>query len=89
MQDRNSRIGALALASWVLGQAAWLGFGFQLEFLGMSSWLGLWGTSALFFSINCWLLGIIVQDGGRLVKTKLEELSAAKKETRDQESIAR
>ncbi len=89
MQDRNSRIGALALASWVLGQGAWLGFGFQLEFLGMSSWLGLWGTSALFFSINCWLLGIIVQDGGRLVKKKLEELSAAKKETRDQESIAR
>lgn len=56
------RLGWIALAAWILGQAFWLQQGYQLEFLGRSSFLGLWLSSYSFFAINVWLLGIIVFD---------------------------
>jgi len=44
-------------------QAFWLQQGFQLEFLGRSTFLpGLWTLSLLFFIINTWILGIIISD---------------------------
>lgn len=57
--------GILAATLWVLTQALWLQQGFQLEFLGQSTFLpGLWVSSMLFFLTNTWLLAIIVSDIG-------------------------
>lgn len=57
------RLGLALLAAWVLGQAAWLHQGYQLEFLGTSTFVpGLWYATVLFFGINCLILGVIVKD---------------------------
>jgi phosphatidylinositol glycan class M len=56
-------LGATALASWVVGQVLWLQQGYNLEFLGKSTFVpGLWTASAAFFLVNCWILGLIVAD---------------------------
>jgi GPI mannosyltransferase 1 subunit M len=61
---RNPRLGGAALSLWVLGQAAWLQQGYNLEFLGQSTFFpGLWLASLVFFLVNCWILGIIIGDG--------------------------
>lgn len=61
---RNPRLGIAALLLWVLGQAAWLQQGYELEFLGASTFFpGMWMASLAFFLINCWILGIIISDG--------------------------
>ena len=58
-------LGLFAAALWVLTQALWLQQGYQLEFLGKSTFVpGLWLASTLFFLTNTWLLGIIVTDIG-------------------------
>ncbi|KAH7327377.1 GPI mannosyltransferase [Rhexocercosporidium sp. MPI-PUGE-AT-0058] len=58
-------LGLLAAALWVSTQALWLQQGFQLEFLGRSTFVpGLWVASLLFFLTNAWLLGVIVGDIG-------------------------
>ncbi|KFX86850.1 hypothetical protein V490_08772 [Pseudogymnoascus sp. VKM F-3557] len=64
---RSPRIGIMALVLWVLTQAMWLQQGFNLEFLGKSTFVpGLWFASQSFFLTNVWILGIIVSDiGGR------------------------
>jgi phosphatidylinositol glycan class M len=60
---RRPWLGITAVAMWVLGQALWLQQGYQLEFLGKSTFVpGLFGASLLFFGINCWILGIVVGD---------------------------
>lgn len=60
---RNPKIGFTALGAWVLTQAAWLQQGYELEFLGNSTFFpGLWGSALAFFGVNCWLLGVIVGD---------------------------
>ncbi|RVX72202.1 GPI mannosyltransferase 1 [Exophiala mesophila] len=57
------KLGITALALWVLGQAAWLQQGYQLEFLGRSTFVpGLFGAGLGFFLVNCWILGMVVQD---------------------------
>ncbi len=62
---RHPRRGLAALALWVAGQAAWLQQGFALEFLGRSTFVpGLWAASLAFFLVNCWILGVIVEDVG-------------------------
>ncbi|KAF2197009.1 hypothetical protein GQ43DRAFT_484486 [Delitschia confertaspora ATCC 74209] len=59
----NRRTGITALTLWVLGQAAWLQQGFQLEFLGKSTFFpGLWSSSIFFFLVNTWILSVILQD---------------------------
>lgn len=59
------RIGIMALTLWVLTQAMWLQQGFNLEFLGKSTFVpGLWLASQSFFLTNAWILGIIVSDIG-------------------------
>ena len=56
-------LGVTAMVLWILGQAAWLQQGYQLEFVGESTFLpGLWMASIGFFLVNCWILGIIVAD---------------------------
>jgi len=60
---RKPRLGITVLALWILGQAAWLHQGYALEFLDKSTFVpGLWLASVAFFLINCWILGIIVED---------------------------
>lgn len=60
---RKPKLGIAALIAWVMGQAVWLQQGFQLEFLGKSTFVpGLWLATILFFGVNCWILGIIVGD---------------------------
>ncbi|KZZ90196.1 glycosyltransferase family 50 protein [Moelleriella libera RCEF 2490] len=57
-------VGMVALVLWVASQAAWLQQGYQLEFLGRSTFFpGLWLSSLVFFLVNCWILGIIISDG--------------------------
>ncbi|KAK7218061.1 hypothetical protein V2G26_006064 [Clonostachys chloroleuca] len=61
---RNPRLGISALLLWVGTQGAWLQQGYQLEFLGKSTFFpGLWLSSLAFFATNCWILGIIISDG--------------------------
>lgn len=60
---RNAKLGIAALLLWVLTQAAWLQQGYELEFLGKSTFVpGLWSSSLGFFLANCWILGVIVGD---------------------------
>ncbi|KAF5584534.1 GPI mannosyltransferase 1 [Fusarium subglutinans] len=61
---RNPELGISALLLWVVSQAAWLQQGYQLEFLGISTFFpGLWLASLGFFLVNCWILGVIISDG--------------------------
>ncbi|KAK0610564.1 PIG-M-domain-containing protein [Bombardia bombarda] len=60
---RNKTLGSSALALWVASQGLWLQQGYELEFLGKSTFLpGLWLASLGFFLVNCWILGIIIND---------------------------
>lgn len=46
-------------------KAFWLHQAFNLEFLGMSTFLpGLFLSSLFFFGVNVWILGIVVLDVG-------------------------
>ncbi|KAJ4992699.1 gpi mannosyltransferase [Stagonosporopsis vannaccii] len=55
--------GCAALALWIVGQAAWLQQGFQLEFNGYSTFVpGLWLSSVAFFVVNAGILGVIIHD---------------------------
>ncbi|UNI23194.1 GPI mannosyltransferase 1 [Purpureocillium takamizusanense] len=61
---RSPKLGVTALVLWVASQGAWLQQGYQLEFLGKSTFFpGLWLSSLGFFLVNCWILGIIISDG--------------------------
>ncbi|KAK4241169.1 family 50 putative glycosyltransferase [Achaetomium macrosporum] len=63
---RDKKLGVIALSLWVASQGLWLQQGYQLEFLGRSTFLpGLWLASLGFFLVNCWILGIIIGDVGR------------------------
>ncbi len=62
---RKPTLGVTALALWVLAQALWLQQGYNLEFLGLSTFLpGLWLSSLIFFAVNCFILGLIIDDLG-------------------------
>ncbi|KAK4108330.1 glycosyltransferase family 50 protein [Canariomyces notabilis] len=61
LQDK--RWGMTALVLWVATQGTWLQQGYELEFLGRSTFLpGLWLASLGFFLVNCWILGVIIDD---------------------------
>jgi len=56
-------LGITALLLWVVAQGLWLQQGYELEFLGRSTFVpGLWLSSLGFFLVNCWILGIIIGD---------------------------
>ena len=60
---QNKRVGVAALVLWVSTQGLWLQQGFELEFLGRSTFVpGLWLSSLAFFLVNCWILGVIIGD---------------------------
>ncbi|KAI0000725.1 glycosyltransferase family 50 protein [Xylariaceae sp. FL0662B] len=62
---RRPGLGLSALALWVATQGLWLQQGYNLEFLGQSTFVpGLWAASLAFFLANCWILGLIVGDLG-------------------------
>jgi len=72
---QKPKLGVTALVAWIVGQALWLQQGYQLEFLGKSTFvLWLWVATMLFFAINCWILGIIVSDiGGTSVEEEVSK----------------
>ncbi|KUJ18757.1 uncharacterized protein LY89DRAFT_613847 [Mollisia scopiformis] len=76
-------LGLSAAGLWILTQALWLQQGYQLEFLGNSTFVpGLWVSSLLFFGVNVWILGIICSDieaGTAPVITKPEQRPLRKK----------
>lgn len=60
---KNQGLGLSALVAWVIGQGVWLQQGYQLEFLGESTFVPrLWHATISFFAVNCWILGLIVTD---------------------------
>ncbi|RAL11889.1 glycosylphosphatidylinositol-alpha 1,4 mannosyltransferase I [Aspergillus homomorphus CBS 101889] len=62
---RSPRKGVLALGLWVFAQALWLQQAYNLEFLGLSTFVpGLWVASVGFFAVNVWILGVIISDVG-------------------------
>jgi GPI mannosyltransferase 1 subunit M len=64
-------MGLLALAAWVLGQGYWLYEGYKLEFLGEQAFVpGLWYAGLIFFGVNCWILGHIIDDVSKMPKGK-------------------
>jgi phosphatidylinositol glycan class M len=76
---RYPRLGVSVLAAWIVAQALWLQQGYQLEFLGVSTFVpGLWGAGLVFFAVNCWVLGIVVGD---IVEGKGELHDDEKKKT--------
>lgn len=65
----------------ILDQALWLYEGYQLEFLGISSFVpGLWLSSLFFFAVNIWILGIIIADVGSLPQDAGKPRTVAAKE---------
>lgn len=75
----NKYLGLSVAALWVSTQALWLQQGFQLEFLGRSTFVpGLWVASMLFFLINAWILGIIITDVGLGRGSKVPRVSKVK-----------
>lgn len=60
---QRPKLGIAALSAWVVGQAAWLQQGYELEFLGRSTFVpGLWLASLGFFAVNCWIIGLVTTD---------------------------
>ncbi|KAL8733954.1 MAG: hypothetical protein Q9181_003368 [Wetmoreana brouardii] len=60
------RLGISALVLWIGAQALWLHQAYRLEFLGQSTFVpGLWISGLVFFAVNIWILGIMVDDIGR------------------------
>ncbi|KAJ5810708.1 uncharacterized protein N7503_002926 [Penicillium pulvis] len=62
---RKPALGISAALLWVIAQALWLQQAYNLEFLGLSTFVpGLFLASLFFFAVNVWILSIIVGDGG-------------------------
>ncbi|KAL8909654.1 MAG: hypothetical protein Q9171_004959 [Xanthocarpia ochracea] len=58
-------LGILALTLWIGTQALWLHQAYLLEYLGLSTFVpGLFISGILFFAVNIWVLGMMVEDIG-------------------------
>ncbi|KAL8773697.1 MAG: hypothetical protein Q9209_001465 [Squamulea sp. 1 TL-2023] len=77
----SPRFGILALTLWIGTQALWLHQAYRLEFLGLSTFVpGLFISGLLFFAVNVWILGIMVEDiGARGLTQKRRDGSEAMK----------
>lgn len=59
---QKSKVRAIVmLVLWVLTQASWLSFAYQLEFLGENTFAQLFLSSALFFLTNCYITGVLIE----------------------------
>lgn len=59
----HMKAGVLLLLLWIVSQASWLYFAYELEFLGLSTFdTGLLFSSCFFFISNCWILGVFIDD---------------------------
>ncbi|EER23097.1 Mannosyltransferase family protein [Coccidioides posadasii C735 delta SOWgp] len=77
-------LGATSAALWTAAQALWLQQGFRLEFLGISTFMpGLFVSCLVFFTINVWILGIIVSDVGMYRPYINHETKASTKITKE------
>ncbi|KAG1141783.1 hypothetical protein G6F38_008183 [Rhizopus arrhizus] len=54
--------GVLLLAGWVVGQAVWLNYAYQLEFLAQHTFFQLWLSGTLFFMINTWVMVELIKN---------------------------
>ncbi|KAL8752360.1 MAG: hypothetical protein Q9199_005801 [Rusavskia elegans] len=76
----SPRLGILALTLWIGTQALWLHQAYRLEFLGLSTFVpGLFISGLLFFAVNVWILGIIVEDMGKRDSPNRESTKSATK----------
>lgn len=55
-----SNKGLASLLAWIAGQALWLYFAYQFEMLAMNTFHEMWIATLLFFCINIYILGNIV-----------------------------
>ncbi|PWY77019.1 hypothetical protein BO70DRAFT_388400 [Aspergillus heteromorphus CBS 117.55] len=63
LRQKPKTTGAAVAVLWVLGQALWLHQAYNLEFLGLSTFVpGLFLSSLGFFAVNVWILGVVVGD---------------------------
>ncbi|XDG08688.1 hypothetical protein ABKA04_008303 [Annulohypoxylon sp. FPYF3050] len=70
----SPRLGLSALALWVATQGLWLQQAYNLEFLGLSTFVpGLWTASLAFFLVNSWILGIIIDDLGTGLEQEIKK----------------
>ena len=84
-------VGLLALGLWVGAQGVWLGEGYRLEFLGESRFVpGLWVAGLGFLAVNMWVLGVVVEDVGRIGEARREsgKVDGSRGEERKEKSTA-
>ncbi|CAO3677922.1 unnamed protein product [Rhizopus microsporus] len=54
--------GIILLAAWIAGQAIWLKYAYQLEFLAQHTFFQLWLSGSLFFIINAWVMTELIMN---------------------------
>ncbi|KAK9468878.1 PIG-M-domain-containing protein [Lipomyces arxii] len=60
---RKKWLGVWSLILWTLSQVLWLQQGFELEYLGKSTFFpGIFAATLIFFSVNIWILGVTIED---------------------------
>lgn len=60
---KKKRLGELMvwLVLWILSQVLWIRKGYELEFMGISTFYpGLFFSTILFFLVNCWGIGLFI-----------------------------
>lgn len=62
--------GAKLAVFWVFGQALWLFFAYYLEFEGMNTYAYIFIVSMIFFVVNIWILGTLVDAYEHFVNLK-------------------
>ncbi|KAK9481290.1 PIG-M-domain-containing protein [Lipomyces japonicus] len=60
---KNKFLGIGALLLWTLAQVLWLQQGFELEYLGKSTFFpGILAATLIFFLVNIWIVGVAIDD---------------------------
>lgn len=78
----NYFAGLSPLTMYLCTQALWLHQAYRLEFLGLSTFVpGLFVSGLLFFGVNVWILGIMVEDIGARRKEGIVDTTGAQRTT--------